>query len=662
MTLTLIVSKPRLPKGHDAQRDSLRTNLINNLKAPTVQLPVFDLKEVPAALGQLRDQLSLNAAERIRIIVFVSPSALEFGLKAIGPWPGNAFCGVMGRQSAHLAALLGVPKDRIIAPSMEGNEESEDSQGLFNLLTARFAAANCNITVCKGPRGRQEFAVQLRDRGFDVEELEIYDRIEIDQDADMCRHVVDLGRNAVLWITSSETITSLDRQMARHVMNKLADFRQECTVLVTHPRIRAKCLELGYTNVQDVATGIQSVLDWFEQHQHKTTNTKSDMTNQSNPAAESTTSVTAGKVDQAAPVNPTSGLVKVSFALSVISIALLIALVIAGKNQIEQTRVAFGERIQRDTTLLNVLKDQVKDSSDIYKDLKTRFDMMEENQKEAAAQRDALQEIYNKLLINRAEVSLSEIQQLVSIAKRQLFLLGNVKGAILALSQASDLLSSSEKPSLIRLKTAIDKDLADVKALPNVDVLPLAVSLDSVINSVDTLPMLSGPDATTDMTLDQYTDKATPKESPKEAANPSVAKSQGSGFNQDLQLVWQKVKDGAALAWHDIKGLIQITRVKTPEAFLISTQQANDVRNVLRLSLLNARISLLSRHSDLLQADLDRSDKMLDTYFDTKAVQVQRAKALIADLRDAQLNLTVPELQGTSAALALAVAAEGDKK
>lgn len=661
MTLTLVISKPRLPKGYDAQRDSLRANLINALKAPTFQLPVFELTEQPEALDQLKQRANEKSAEQNRVMVFVSPSALEFGLKAITPWPNSLYCGVMGRQSAYLAALLGVPKDRIIAPSIEGNEESEDSQGLFNLLTARFPSAGTSVTVCKGPKGRQEFATQLRDRGYSVEELECYDRLEIQQDADMCRHVIDLGRNAVLWITSSETIVSLDRQLGRHVSSKLPDFRQQCTVLVTHPRIRAKCLELGYVNVQDVATGIQSIQDWFNRQKDITTNNSNNMTNQSTPVVDNAKPVSSGSSGQASPVNPTSGLVKVSFALSVITIILLISLVIAGKNQIEQTRVAFGERIQRDSTLLNVLRDQVKDSSDIYKDLKTRFDMLEENQKEAAAQRDSLQEIYNKLLINRAEVSLSEIQQLVSIAKRQLFLLGNIKGAILALSQASDVLASAEKPSLIRLKTAIDKDLAEVKALPNVDVLPLAVSLDSVINSVDTLPMLSGPDATTDMTLDQYTDG---KDKPAQNAAAPVANvpQNTSGVSHDLDVVWQKVKDGAALAWHDIKGLIQITKVKTPDAFLISTQQANDVRNVLRLSLLNARISLLSRHSDLLQADLDRSEKMLNTYFDVKAVQVQRAKAVIADLRDAQLNLNVPELQGTSAALALAVAAEGDKK
>lgn len=661
MTLTLVISKPRLPKGYDAQRDSLRANLINALKAPTFQLPVFELKEQPQALDQLKQKASETRPDQNKVLVFVSPSALEFGLKAVTPWPESVYCGVMGRQSAHLAALLGVPKDRIIAPSLEGNEESEDSQGLFNLLTARFPSAVTSVTVCKGPKGRQEFARQLRDRGYAVEELECYDRLEIQQDADMCRHVTDLGRNAVLWITSSETMVSLDRQMGRHVYSKLPEFRQQCTVLVTHPRIRAKCLELGYVNVQDVATGIQSVLDWFKRQKDITTNNSNNMTNQSTPVVDNAKPVSSRSSGQASPVNPTSGLVKVSFALSVISIILLISLVIAGKNQIEQTRVAFGERIQRDSTLLNVLQGQVKDSNDIYKDLKTRFDMLEENQKEAAAQRDSLQEIYNKLLINRAEVSLSEIQQLVSIAKRQLFLLGNVKGAILALSQASDVLANAEKPSLIRLKTAIDKDLAEVKALPNVDVLPLAVSLDSVINSVDTLPMLSGPDATTDMTLDQYT-AGKDKPAEKAAAPVASAPQNASGVSHELDVVWQKVKDGAALAWHDIKGLIQITKVKTPDAFLISTQQANDVRNVLRLSLLNARISLLSRHSDLLQADLDRSEKMLNTYFDVKAVQVQRAKAVIADLRDAQLNLNVPELQGTSAALALAVAAEGDKK
>ena len=128
-------------------------------------------------------------------------------------------------------------------------------------------------------------------------------------------------------------------------------------------------------------------------------------------------------------------------------------------------------------------------------------------QKEEASQRASLEEVYNSLLASRTEVSLSEVEQLISIAKRQLYLLGNVKGASIALSQAIELLEGTDKPSLLNLRTALEKDLSEIKALPSDDLLRLAISLDSVVNSVESLPLLSSVQATTDQTLAEMTEE-----------------------------------------------------------------------------------------------------------------------------------------------------------
>ena len=91
---------------------------------------------------------------------------------------------------------------------------------------------------------------------------------------------------------------------------------------------------------------------------------------------------------------------------------------------------------------------------------------------------------------------------------------------------------------------------------------------------------------------------------------------------------------------------------------MLSNRQETDLRNTLRLSLLNARISLLSRQASLLKSDLERSSDLLETYFDTKALQVQRAQTILAEIKEVQLDLVLPELQSTTAALRLAVAGQ----
>jgi uroporphyrin-3 C-methyltransferase len=111
-------------------------------------------------------------------------------------------------------------------------------------------------------------------------------------------------------------------------------------------------------------------------------------------------------------------------------------------------------------------------------------------------------------------------------------------------------------------------------------------------------------------------------------------------------------------AWQDMRALVQITEVKSAEVLLLSARQESDVRNVLRLSLLNARITLLSRQTELLEADLTRSSQMIDTYFDSQAPLVQQAKEVLDGIHQAQLDLVLPEMKASTSALRLAQASQ----
>ena len=238
-------------------------------------------------------------------------------------------------------------------------------------------------------------------------------------------------------------------------------------------------------------------------------------------------------------------------------------------------------------------------------------------------------------------------------------MLGNVKGASIALSQAIELLEGTEKPSLLNLRTALEKDLSEIKALPSDDLLRLAISLDSVVNSVESLPLLSSVQATTDQTLAEMTEDPVENTQTGQAAATGVVVAQDDAAAQDgFVKAWTTVKNVAKTVWYDIKSLVEVTKVNSPEVLLLSNRQETDLRNTLRLSLLNARISLLSRQASLLKSDLERSSNLLNTYFDTKALQVQRAQSILAEIKEVQLDLVLPELQSTTAALRLAVAGQ----
>ncbi|WP_414675761.1 uroporphyrinogen-III C-methyltransferase [Limnobacter sp.] len=652
MTHTLVVCKPKLPDQYLTQRVDLKRQLDQMHAGHVMYFPVFELVPDLAAMLTIRPWLDAATEKSNQLIVFVSPSVLEIAVTNLGQWPAHVYCGVMGRQSAKLAMDLGIPKDKIIAPTGENDHETEDSDGLARLLATHFEAGSCRVMVCKGPRGRVEFPEKLKEMQHDVTVLECYDRKVIEQSNAQCEALFARAAEAVLWITSSETIEALDSQLARKSESQLKVLKETATVLTTHPRITAKCRELGYAHVVQIATGIQSVNSWLKSNKKSMEN--NNQTNSATPAVNPQPVVTSQSRPASASASQPNGqwLGKAAFFISVLSFVLILLIAFAGKNQIEKTRMAFGERIQKESTTLDLVKEEISKSSDLAKDLKTRFDLLELAQKEEASQRASLEEVYNSLLASRTEVSLSEVEQLISIAKRQLYLLGNVKGASIALSQAIDLLEGTEKPSLLNLRTALEKDLTEIKALPSDDLLRLAISLDSVVNSVESLPMLSSAQATTDQTLAQLTE---------EEASEVVADTQAPAANEQAQgfeKAWASIKIVAQTVWYDIKSLIEVTKVDSPEVLMLSSRQETDLRNTLRLSLLNARISLLSRQATLLKSDLERSGNLLNTYFDSKSIQVQRAQTVLAEIGEVQLDLVLPELQATSAALRLAVAGQ----
>lgn len=653
MKHTLVVCKPRLPAQYTAQRTELDSEL-EQLACPVIRMPVFELVPDADGLAKFKAWLGEPAAKPQRIVVFVSPSVLEIALGALGKWPAGVHCAVMGHQSAQLAKRLGVPAEQLLVPTGAVEAESEDADGLAHLIQRMFEAGGCEVLVCKGPRGRVDFPQKLLALGHVVSVLECYDRRVIAQPKDDCEALFKNASDCVMWITSSETIEALDQQLRVCSETYTARLRAQATVLTTHPRITAKCRELGYARVEQITTGIQSVKSWLNSN-------KKIMDNNTNTPSGTVNSTAVNSVQNSSasqPANRASGqwLGKAAFFVSLVSFSLVLLIAFAGKNQIEKTRLAFGERIQKEATTLDLVKEEISKSSDLAKDLKTRFDLLELAQKEEASQRASLEDLYNSLLASRTEVSLSEVEQLVSVARRQLYLLGNANGASIALSQAIDLLEGTQKPALLNLRTALEKDLSEVKALPSDDLLRLAISLDSVVNSVESLPMLSSVQATTDQTLAELTEEPVQPSSNPESAQVSTA-ADASG-TVSFHSAWVKVKALAGTVWRDIKSLIEVTKVNSPEVLMLSVRQETDLRNTLRLSLLNARISLLSRQATLLKSDLERSSHLINTYFDPNALQVQRAQSVIAQLNEVQLDLVLPELQATSAALRLAVAGQ----
>jgi len=258
--------------------------------------------------------------------------------------------------------------------------------------------------------------------------------------------------------------------------------------------------------------------------------------------------------------------------------------------------------------------------------LQVKVGVLEARQAESQSQQAALEQLYQDLSKNRDDWALSEIEQVLSTASQQLQLAGNVPGALIALQNADRSLSRSDKPQFIAIRRAIARDTEKLKALPALDTAGVALRLDNVINQVDTLPLLSGEKP------------VLPDRSPTTVAGTAVVPTTVAAR---LETAW---KQWSGDMWNDVRQLVRVRTVDTPEALMLSPTQTYFVRENLKLRLLNARLALLARNETSFRDDLATSQDTLAKYFDTRARTTQGAQALLRLVQSNNLAIELPDL------------------
>jgi uroporphyrin-3 C-methyltransferase/uroporphyrinogen III methyltransferase/synthase len=315
----------------------------------------------------------------------------------------------------------------------------------------------------------------------------------------------------------------------------------------------------------------------------------------------------------------------------ILFLLLLAALAWSTHNRMTHLRQEMARSLQKGEATNNetiALARQVQEQS---KELQGKVAALESRQSEAQSQQLALEQLYQDLSKNRDEWALAEIEQVLSTASQQLQLAGNVPGALIALQNADRSLSRSDKPQFITIRRAIAKDTEKLKALPGIDVAGVALRIDNVIGQVDTLPMLSDH-------------KPVP---PSELAKPGRAKAQAPGapapnaFTSRVGQIWS---GWTSEMWDEVRQLIRVRSVDTPEALMLSPSESYFMRENLKLRLLNARLALLSRNEAAFRSDLITAQDMLAKYFDTRARSTQGAQAALRQVQANNLAIDMPTL------------------
>jgi uroporphyrin-3 C-methyltransferase len=267
------------------------------------------------------------------------------------------------------------------------------------------------------------------------------------------------------------------------------------------------------------------------------------------------------------------------------------------------------EAESRDARLL------ARQAQEAVRDSQAKLSILENRLAESQNQMVALEALYQELSRNRDESALAEIEQVLTLAAQQLQLAGNVRGALLALQLAEARLGRADQPQFVPLRKALARDIDRLKALPALDVSGISLRLDGLIAAVDGLPLAFDERAAAD-------------------ANGSRARREGEGTLARL---------GVEL-WDELKSLVRIRTLDGPEPPLLAPGQAYFLRENLKLRLLNARLSLLTRDEAGYREDLRVAQAWIARYFDVRAKPTAAAQAQLKQLSQATVSIEPPTL------------------
>lgn len=254
--------------------------------------------------------------------------------------------------------------------------------------------------------------------------------------------------------------------------------------------------------------------------------------------------------------------------------------------------------------------------------------VLEAKLEDSQSQQYALEQMYQELSRNRDEIQLADIEQAIAAAAQQLQLTGNVQAALLTLQNADARLARINKAQFLGVRRALARDIDRLKALPSADISGMAVKIDQAVTLIDGMPAL----------IDE---KPAPMAAPKPHAGENKAHAPAAEAAPAGNSWWRDLLDRLN---RELRGLVRIREVGSPDALLLAPNQAYFARENLKLRLLNARLQLIGRNEAGFRSDLQAGLDWIGRYFEPAAKQTQQVQALLRQLQAVQVSVELPNL------------------
>lgn len=315
--------------------------------------------------------------------------------------------------------------------------------------------------------------------------------------------------------------------------------------------------------------------------------------------------------------------------LAVASLALLVSVLLWQKLSRIQEQLARQSADAGQQSL--EAKAWAKQAQETVKDSTARLTLMEARLGEVALQRGQLEELIQSLSRSRDENLVVDIEAALRMAQQQAQLTGSMEPLLAALKSAQVRVKRAAQPRLAPVLRAIEKDLDRLNTLQAFDLPGLLIKLDEGVALVDGLVLAN-------------------QDLPSSAMNRSMTE---AGDESASPSWWMA---GMMQFANQLKGLVRVSRIESPEAALLSPEQGFFLRENLKLKLLNARLGLLARQKDAARADLVSASVIVRRYADASSRKTIQLLQLL-EQSGVQLKASEsPRLDGSLSALSTAAA------
>ena len=327
-------------------------------------------------------------------------------------------------------------------------------------------------------------------------------------------------------------------------------------------------------------------------------------------------------------------------------------------KSLEQELVRRQQTSQNDATEARVSARQALDS---VRDLNGKLGVLDERVAESQMQRSQVEDLIQSLSRSRDENVLADVEAGLRVAMQQAALTGSTDPIVTILKQSDERLARYNNPRLDRIRRAIARDLDRVRTASAVDVPSLTIRLDEAVRMVDELPLVSVPERATaagraaaaSANAASVAARGASSARARAAASAAASTAAPPAWVVTVQHAWDAF---SVPFFSELKQAVRVTSIEHPEAALMTPDQSFFLRENVKLRLLNARLSILSRQFDLAQADLQQAQTELDRYFDHNSRRVVAVSDLLRQVSTQARQVSFPRPDDTLAAISAAVA------